>query len=76
MRDNVNGSDGRSRLNDGDDGFVQAGVADLKDGFEIRTLVTHIGKGSSENQREYEDAAKIFQQTLVPHGVRYTGDLT
>jgi hypothetical protein len=60
MRGNVKGSYDRSLLNDGADGFVQAGVADFKDGFEIRALVSHIGKRSSENQCEYEDAAKIF----------------
>jgi len=56
MRGNVKGSYDRSLLNDGADGFV----ADFKDGFEIRALVSHIGKRSSENQCEYEDAAKIF----------------
>jgi hypothetical protein len=60
MRGNGRGAYDGSHLNDAEDGFVEAGFADFKDGFKIRALVTHIGKGSSENQREYEDAAKIF----------------
>jgi hypothetical protein len=47
-------------LNDGDDGFIQAGFAYFKDRFEVRALISHVGKGSSEDQREYEDTAKIY----------------
>jgi hypothetical protein len=59
-------------LNDGDGGFVTAGFTDFKDGFEIRAPVSHIGKRSGENQREDEDARKIFQHLwcLVACGVR------
>jgi hypothetical protein len=60
MRGYVRGGYCGSRLKDGDDGLVQAAFADFKDRFEIRALVSHIGKGSSQNQRDYEDAAKIF----------------